>query len=554
MKKKIIMWLSLVLSCTILASCGGNGGQTPQSASQGNSEASVQESQQAAKQEITFVLSNEPDGLDPSVTSNSFASPFLRNCFEGLVSTDEKGGTIPGIAESFDVSEDGKTYTFHLREGLKWSDGTPLTSKDFIFTYQRMLKPETTAQYVDFLLDYVEGAKEIFETGQGTLGIKAPDDNTVVFHLTKPAPYFASMLDMWCYYPVQEKTVTENGDKWTLSPQTYVSNGPFKITDMKLGESVTIEKNENYWNAENVKLEKITFRYIKDQATALTAFESGEVDGIRSVPLADAPRLKMESKEYYMLPSYATTYYLINNTKAPYDNPKVREALNLALDRQSLIDNVLHGNAEPAYALVSPGYSVNGKDYAEGRGDYGIGPNGDVAKAQKLLEEAGYPGGAGFPPMQLSYYSDPQVKVLVESLAQMWKQNLGIEVVISTEEWPVYYDHIQAMDYEVGAMGWGADYLHPMSFLPLYKTGDANNHSGYSNPEYDKLVEQAQSETDPEKGVELMRQAEDLLMADYPLIPLYHRANTLMMKDYVKGWTMDAMSSLRFANAEVAGK
>lgn len=544
-KKKSILIAALLLTSAILGAC-----QTKDNTSEMNND-NVTNHPDNTVQEITFVLSNEPDGLDPSITSNSFASPIIRNCFEGLVIVNGDNELVPGIAESWESSEDGLTYTFHLRPNLKWSDGTPLTSRDFIYTFNRILKPETTAQYVDFLTDYIIGAKEIFETGEGTLGVEAPDDSTLIIRLIKPAPYFVDMLDMWVYSPVQEKTVEAKGDKWTLNPESYISNGPFKITEMKLGESVTLEKNEHYWNAENVKLNKIIFRYIKDEATALTAFESGEVDGIRSVPLADTPRLKMESEEYHIIPSYSTTYYLFNCTKAPYDNPKVREALNLAINRQSLIDNVLQGSGFVASGLIPPGYSVEGKDYVEGRGDYGILPEGDIEKAQKLLAEAGYPNGEGFPTMELSYYSNPQVKSVVESLAQMWKQNLGINVNISTEEWSVYYDHVKASQYEVGAMGWGADYSHPMSFLPLFQTGDANNNSGYSNSAYDALVEQAQSERDPKKAIEIMRSAEDLMMQDYPFLPLYYRSTSLMMKDYVQGWSMNAMNTLYFGNAKI---
>lgn len=550
MKKKlrVVAWLCAL---ALLTSCG-NGGKESSGESAASAESAGASSEVAASsQEITYVLSNEPDGLDPNVTNNTFAAPFLINCFEGLVTTNEKGELVPGISEGWEVSDDGLTYTFHLRKGLKWSDGSDFSSEDFIYSYERMLKPETGAQYVDFLLDYITGAKEIFDTGSGTLGVEAPDAETLVFHLTKPAPYFVNMLGMWSFYPVQKQTIEANGDKWTLKPETYVSNGPFKITEMKLGESVTLEKNENYWDAANVKLQKITFRYIKDQATALTAFESGDVDGINSIPNADVPRLKAESEDFFEFPSYATTYYLVNCQKAPYDNPKVREALNLALDRQSLIDNVLQGGAVVASSLVAPGYSVDGKDYTEGRSNYGILPQADVEKAKALLAEAGFPDGAGFPTMQLSYYTDPKVKSIVESLAQMWKQNLGIDVEISTKEWPVYYDDVKAMNYEVCAMGWGADYMHPMSFLPLFCTNDANNNSGYSNPAYDELVQKAQSETDAAKGVEIMREAEDVLMKDYPFIPLYYRSNAIMMRKSIQGWSMDAMGFLRFVHAEV---
>ena len=333
--------------------------------------------------------------------------------------------------------------------------------------------------------------------------------------------------------------------------ETYISNGPFKVTDMKLGESVTLEKNEYYWDAENVKLDKIVFRYIKDQATALTAFESGEVDGIRSVPLADIPRLKQESDDYYIIPSFSETYYLININKEPYDDVRVRKALNLAIDRDALINNVLQSADIPAFGLVPEGYVVDGKDFTEGRGNFDLDAKAKVEEARELLAEAGYPDGEGFPTMELAYYSDPQVKLIVETLAQMFKDNLGIDVNISTEEWAVYYDNVKAFKYDVAAMGWGADYLHPMTFMSLFYTTDLNNLPKYSNPEYDDLINQAQAEQDPVKAMKIMQDAEVILINDYPFLPLYFRANSLMMDQRVQGWYLTATNSLMFKDAYI---
>ena len=551
MKKK--SWLALILAMILILSACGNSANKGEEVEEEKEPATEEKKETTGdgKNEMTFVLSNEPDGIDPGITSNSFASVFLVNCFEGLVNYSSNNEIIPGVAESWDISEDGKTYTFHLRKGLKWSDGSDLTSEDFKYSMMRVLDPATTAQYVSFLTDYIEGAAELFQNGSGELGVECPDPDTLVIKLTKPAPYFLDMLGMWVYDPVQKATIEANGDKWTTKPETYICNGPFKITDMKLGESVTLEKNENYWDADNVKMEKITFRYIKDQSTALTAFESGKVDGIRSVPLADVPRLKQESEDYYIIPGFSETYYLINIHKKPYDDVRVRKALNLAVDRQALINNVLQSADIPAFALVPQGYVVDGKDFADGRGDFDIKATADVEEARKLLAEAGYPNGEGFPTLELSYYSDPQVKLIVESLAQMFKDNLGINVNITTEEWAVYYENVKADKYEVAAMGWNADYLHPMSFMSLFYSTDLNNLTKYSNPEYDKLIDQAQVEQDPAKAMEIMREAEALMMKDYPFLPLYYRASSLMMSEKVKGWYLTTSASLMFKDAYV---
>lgn len=551
--KKMVKWIALFL-CLAMIFVGCS---TPKTEETGESSGSGESGEvQASAQELTFVLHNEPDGIDPNVTSNSFASPFLSNCFEGLVTYNENSELVPGLAEKWDISEDGKIYTFHLRKDLKWSDGSPLTSKDFLYSIQRVLKPETAAQYLSMVTDYIENAQEVYDGKKPVeeLGVEAPDDNTLVIRLIDPAPFFIDILSMNVFAPVQAATVEANDDKWTLSPETYVVNGPFKITAMNMGESVVLEKNPNYYNADAVSLEKITFRYIKDQATALSAFQSGEIDGFREVPSADLANLKAESDDLYTLPQYATTYYLINNAKAPYDDVRVRKAINLAIDRQALIDSVLQGSAQPAFSLVSPGYSAEGVKYEEGRSDYGISANANAEEAKKLMAEAGYPDGKGFPTVQLSYYTNPQVKQLVEAMAQMLKTNLGVEVEISTEEWKVYYDNVQAGKYEIAAMGWGADYLHPMTFLPLFVGGDPLNNSGYANAEYDKAVAEAKVETDAKKAIELMRKAEDILMQDYPFLPLYYRSTNLMMKPYVRNWYLTPTGNLYFKSAVIEGK
>ncbi len=540
-------WLAMLLVFVLaLSGCGSSTEQSEEPATTPEAEA----------QELVFVLHNEPDGIDPNITSNSFAAPFLTNCFEGLVTYNSNSELVAGLAESWDISSDGKVYTFHLRPDLKWSDGSALTAHDFVYSIQRVLKPETAAQYLTMVTDYILNAQEVYDGTKAPeeLGVKAIDDDTLEITLIDPAPFFIDILSMYVFSPVQQATIEANGDKWTLSPESYVVNGPFKITQMNMGESVVLEKNEHYYNADAVTLEKITFRYIMDQATALSAFQSGEIDGFREVPSADLAKLKAESDDLYSIAQYATTYYLINNAKAPYNDPLVRKAINLAIDRQALIDNILQGSGTPAMALVSPGYSANGVKYEDGRGDFGLSATANAEEAKKLLAEAGYPNGEGFPTIQLSYYTNPQVKQIVEAMAQMLETNLGVKVEISTEEWKVYYDNVKAGNYEVAAMGWGADYLHPMTFFPLFMTDDPLNNSNYANPDYDAAVKAAKIEQDPVKAIELMRNAEDILMADYPFMPLYYRSTNLMMKPYVKGWYMTPKGNLYFREAKIEGK
>ena len=555
-KRWIAALLALLLAALALAGCGNDQPQNIGDMSNSTPDSSSSAPAAEGAQEMTFVLSNLPDGIDPGITNNSFAQYVIVNCFEGLVTYDESGSIVGGSAESWDISEDGTVYTFHLREGLKWSDGSPLTAEDFVYSIQRVLTPATTAQYVNMVTDYVLNAQEYYD-GTATaeeLGVKALDETTLEITLKQPVSYFIDVLSMWVYDPVQKATVEANGDKWTNSPETYVCNGPFKVTGMSMNENYILEKNENYWNAENVSLEKLTFRYILDISTALTAYESGEVDGIISIPSSDYARLKAENAGVQTYPSYGTVYYNINCDVEPYSDPLVRKALCLAIDRQSLINNVVQITATPAYSFLAPGYAVDGKDITEGRSDFGLSATADVEAAQAALAEAGYPNGEGFPTLQLSYYADDTVKKVVEAMAEMLKNNLNIDVEISSNEWTIFYDSVQKGDYEVAAMGWSADYLNPMSFLPLFKTGDPNNNSGYSNPEYDALVEQAMVETDPAKAAEIVLAADEMASNDYVCLPLYYKSNSFLMKDYISGYYMDASSHLYFKNVTVGAK
>ncbi|ONI39619.1 peptide ABC transporter [Candidatus Epulonipiscium fishelsonii] len=557
MNKKLLYALLSLCTLGTITGCSSN---EPQNISEVKTVTSAIEEQaepaEDVAQEMTFVLSNLPDGLDPGVTDNSFSKYVLYNTFEGLVTYDQTGSLVPGLAKDWSISEDGRTYTFNLRPDLKWSDGTPLTASDFVYSILRVATPETASRNLNMVTDYIVNAQEYLEgkIGAEEVGVKAIDDSTLEITLKEPISYYIDILSMWVYSPVQQATVEANGDAWSTKAETYVSNGPFKVSEMSISENVVLEKNENYWNADNVKLEKINFRYILDTSTALTAYEAGEVDGIASIPPTDYARLRAEDKGVKTYPTYGTIYYLINNGKAPYDNLKVREALNLALDRQLIVDNIVQLDTQPAYSLLPPGYEIDGIEITEGRGTFGMSPSAEVEKAQQALADAGYPNGENFPVLELSYYSDDVVKKVVEAMAQMWETNLNIDVEVSSNEWVLFYEDVMEEDYSVAAMGLTAYYFHPMGFLTSAKTGDIANLSVYSNPEYDALVEQIKTETDPNKSIELIRQADALVSDDYFLIPLYYKTSDILLHDNIQGAYMNAQATLFFKDTHVTGK
>lgn len=374
---------------------------------------------------------------------------------------------------------------------------------------------------------------------------------TLEITLIQPTSYFIDILSMWTFSPVQKATVEANGDKWSTEADTYICNGPFKIASMSMNENVILEKNENYWDAENVSLQKVTFRYVLDQATALTAYESGEVDGVASIPSSDFARLKAENAGVQTSPSYGTVYYDFNCSAEPVNNVLVRKAICLAIDRQSIIDNVVQVDAQPAYSFLAPGYSVDGKDITEGRESFGLSATADVEGAQAALAEAGYPNGEGFPTLTLSYYDNDTVKKVVEAMAEMLKNNLNINVEVSSNEWSIFYDDVQKGNYQVAAMGWSADYVNPMSFLPLCKTGDSSNNLFYSNADYDALVDQVKAENDPAKAAELTLQADAIVSNDYAVLPLYYKSNNYLMHDNISGFYMTASGNLFFKDVKV---
>ncbi len=501
--------------------------------------------------ELTYVVNNESAKYDPGTTAETFAAPIIGNTFEGLVRFDQAGSVVPALAEKWEISEDGLTYTFHLRDA-NWSDGKPVVAGDFVYAWTRVLDPATAAMNASMLYSIV-GAEEHFNAaGTGDIAISAPDDKTLTFTLKARVPYMMQLLTYTTFFPVRQDMVTADPEGWTRNPATFIGTGPFRVTAFNAGESVVFEKNPNYYDAAAVSLDKLTFRLIPDPATALAAMEAGQVDGIESVPAPEIPRLSAESDAFMVVPALGTTYAFFNPAQKPLDDVKVRKALSMAIDRAEIVEFVLQSADIPAIALVPPGIIVNGEDFRTGTDTFGLAPTAQVEAAKALLAEAGYPDGAGFPDTVFVTYSSPPIEKLLEAIQQMWKKNLNIDVKIQASEWQVYYPEVQTVQYQIAQMGWGADYPHPMTFLENFVTGSPNNLAGWSNAEYDADIAAAKATGDEAESLSAMRKAEAVMMNEHIILPQYHRNNYMMMSPKVTGFWRSTLNVPYFRDAKIA--
>ncbi|MDR1894553.1 MAG: peptide ABC transporter substrate-binding protein [Spirochaetales bacterium] len=505
-----------------------------------------------AEPKLSFAVLNDPDSLDPGFTANTFAGCLFFSAYEGLVSYDTQNRLVPGAARSWDISEDGLVWTFHLVDNAKWSDGSPLTAADFEFAWKRVLDRQFASQTAHLIYGYIKNAKAAYDgfASMEDVGIRALDDKTLEVTLSEPCSYFTALLATWTYFPVC-KAVAENDPNWSRNIANYVSNGAFRLADYRLGEGLYLVKNENYWNASKVNLTHLNFMIMQDLTTALAAYERGELDGMLKAPPAAIPSLRSRS-DFHSMSQFANTYWLVNTTSGPLRDPRVRKALALAIDRTSLIENVLLTSDEPVLGHVPKGYiQSDGRDFREAGGYYGLSPQADIEQAKRLLSEAGYSDLSTFPQLRLGYYTNDMAKKVAEALQQMYSQNLGLNFRIVSAEWGVFYDQVMALDYDICAMGDLGVYLHPMAFLYTFTGKTPPLETGWRSPEYDNLIEEALRQTDPARAEALMHQAEDLFMNDFPLIPLYTGAVPLLMKDYVKNWYYSPVGAYVFSEIEI---
>lgn len=491
-------------------------------------------------QEITVnALQGEPDNLDPSKSSFATEAAVIRQVFEPLLRFDKDLKPQPAATASMDVSQDGKTYTFKLRPDGKFSDGTPVTAQNFVYSFRRILDPKTASEYGSFFADAgIVGAKD-FSAGKGTaeqVGVRAVDDRTLEIKLDNPIGYFPNLAALWVVAPLREDIITKAGaDKWATDPSTYIGNGPFKLSEWIHQDRITLVPNPNYAGTKPT-LQKVTFLMVSDASADYAAYMAGERDWTL-VPDANVaqvrndPNLKSQLKEYTEL----TTFWVhVNNARKPVDNPLVRKAFSRAIDRQALIRDIASDVGKPATSLIPPGMP----GYQEGLGkDFDF----NASAAKELLSQAGFANGQGFPTLTFRFATSTANQRRAEFIQAQLKQNLGITINLESMETKAYQAAYKAKDYDLAFGGWGADYPDPQNWMmPLFGCEASNNKWNYCNKQFDDLARQADQSTDQAKRLQLYGQAQQLLINDMPVVPLFYRGRAVVVKPWVQNLTLTA--------------
>lgn len=565
----------------------------------------------------------EPEWFDPGKCSDAVGGVVINNAFEGLVAPHPKTLVpTPGMAERWELSADKRTWTFHLRAGTKWSDGTPLTADDFVWSWARVLNPKTLAKYGDQLYDIANGdayhqralhvqgftgdakaleagVAAVFPavtitsggsssaaasapddtprvervkadplgrgffvylangddaarakaaaaaralapgvtadvTGPDALGLAAPDDRTFVVTLETPIPYFLIKINtQYTFYPVPRHVLDrleaegKSTDLWTR-PENFVSNGPFVLTEHRFRHFMTFEKNPHYWDAASVSLERVKLLEIESYVTALQMYKAGEIDWIgENSSLPSEYSVFLKKKKDYRFTGFTTTYWYWFNTLDPaLSDKRVRHALNLATDKQRIVDAITKQDQIPATSYIQEGLAGYKRIAGEGF---------DPEKGRQLLAEAGFPGGKGLPPVTISYNTSETHKAIAEGIQEMWRKELGIDAQIRNEEWKVFLKNLQQGDYQVGRLGWTADYPDPYTFLSVFMSTSGNNHSKWRDKKYDDMLEWANAADSVDERLARLAKSEEYLLDALPAMPIYFYTRAYIVKPYVKG-------------------
>ncbi len=474
----------------------------------------------------------EPTSFDPPIGFDSYSWQMLNNLMEGLTRLGQEHEPEAAIAEKWDVSQDGKVYTFHIRKDAKWSNGDDVTAGDFEFAWKRLLNPETGSPAA-FLGYFIEGGEE-FNTGKGKaedVKVKAIDDKTFEVTLNSPQAYFLSVIANPAFFPINEKVATEN-PKWFSEAKSFVGNGPFKLTEWKHNSNIVMERNDQYWDAKNVKLDKVNWAMVENTNTEYQMYQNGELD-VSEIP-ADLSDQLLKDDSLDIKDQAGVYFYRLNLDQEPFQNVNIRKAFALAVDQDQIVNYVTKNKEEPAYGFVSKGFNdANGSDFREKSGDL---VKTDVKQAKELLEkgmkEEGY---EKLPQVTLTYSTDDTHKKIAEALQQMFKENLGVDVKLANMEWNVFQEEQKALKFQLSRSSFLADYADPINFLENFQTGHSMNRTAWSNEKYDQLIQEAKNEADEKKRFELMYEAEKLLFDEMPIIPIHFYNYVFLTNENVSG-------------------
>ena len=565
MKKKVIALLMAVTMAFGLAACGsspdasdgGDKNSTDQgSEDKGSDDAGKDSSADSGEKILSVQIGPNPETIDPALNSTVDGGNMLLHAFECLLTIDQEGQVAEGQAEKWESSDDGLTWTFQLRDGLKWSDGSDLTANDFVYSWKRVCDPNVASPYVDTVLSMVEGFDEAVAGDLDALQVEATDDKTLVVKLSAPCTFFDKLAAFATLSPVQQATVEANGDKWATAPETYISNGPFYIAEWVPSSYLLMRKNENYWNKDAVKLDGIRFNLIEDANAAYSAYKTGEILMIKDVPTEEIPSLR-ENEDFYVDPIIGTYYLSLNLNREPFNDPKVRKAMSLAIDRDYVADTLMQGTYSAAGNYIGPGWlDTDGSEFMENaNGGQPYMDNSDyeanLEEAKQLLADAGYPNGEGLPSLKYSTNDTAYHKVVAEYLQQAWA-DIGMDIQVEIVEWASFTPLRRNGDFDSSRNGWVGDYSDPSNMLDVLFSSNGNNDGKYNNADYDAAMKEARKTTDPEKRSAALHKAEDILMEDMGCIPIAYYNDFWLQSSKVTGSWHSVFGYWHFMYADIA--
>ena len=524
-----------VAAAAFLQGCGGG----PASGAAQTEIGGASGAELAEQQVLRVGNGAELQSLDPHRSEDTASAAVQRDLYEGLVSEGKSGELVPGVASDWTVSDDGKTYVFRMRPEARWSNGDPLTANDFVFSLRRGVDPKTVSVY-SYILTPILHADEITagKRPPEDLGVRAMDEHTLEITLANPTPYFLGLLTHSMAYPVHRGSLEQHGDQFTR-PGNLVGNGAFMLDDWVVQSHVKVVRNPSYWDNANTKLDEVWFYATEDQTAELQRFRALELDQTEIIPAAQISFIRENlPKELVIAPYLGSYYYGFNVTRPPFkDNPKLRRALSLAVNRDIITKQVLNLGQISSYGFVPPIMGYTQQQMPEA----GWTQAEREAEAKRLYAEAGY--GAQNPlRTQIMYNTQEDHRRVAVAIAQMWKQVLGVEAEILNQEWKVFIDtRNQKRDTQVYRQGWIGDYNDPFTFIELLRSTAGQNDTGYNNPEYDRLVAASQSAHDPASRMDLLQQAERVMIADMPILPLYIYVRARLVQQWVGGYEPNIM-------------